>query len=340
MLRRLGELSIRDVEFYGSDKLISRYWANVEGLLPYEDLVVIGVPPVKEVRDILNWFEKCPGDSLHLFLLHPKQKKITRWILPKEESSLLSILDELKRFQEPHLLVSCIVPWEKTAAVMEDKEGYVVESIWGLFLSKGIFPPTVYRIDKNGRVVSVIEQVQEEGMWIEKGKKVKKSVGKAATLTDSEICGCINVYRKITKYLGSPLFVEVGIRGGSTYFIDAVKVTTPPPPEFDVISKGRGCGVVKYVNTAGTTEIHFYDREVSRKGNEKFVYVAEMPTISLTLLLGSAAGFIFRKYSLLSHFSKILREHGIPAIVMENPPPEGKTVCIEVSESRKRIEIR
>jgi SAM-dependent methyltransferase len=227
----------------------------------------------------------------------------------------------------------------------------VIEVAYGSYVPKGVVPTALYVAGDDG-VRLMRSPVQDEGIFIEAGQPVHRPVGKAATLSGDQI----NVIGRMTEVVGGAypdVSVEFGVLAdGTPYLIDIIPDMSPVAlDDVRVMSAGRIRGVARVVDSADyaarSLDAHFHsDRGADASDLPPTVIAAPSPFLALEDHLGrhgvANVGFIFEHGSLLGHLAIILREHGVPAIVVpgiRERVSDGDVITVDTSsEELFRIE--
>ncbi len=94
-----------------------------------------------------------------------------------------------------------------------------------------------------------------------------------------------------------------------------------------ILSRGKITGKILNLplesDLINIIEFHFHDSTDNiNRSHEPIIFLCELPNIKLLKILSNYdnknIGFIFKQGSILSHFSILLREKNIPAIICEN----------------------
>ena len=248
-----------------------------------------------------------------------------------------------------------------TGIVKKIDNGYVLEFAKGHFVSKGVVPMTTYVLNRNGDAIvkNEIRQYRHigiiEGCTLECGCADEESA--TVSLSDKAVKDLINSFKKILDEKG--VTVEFGIlkndENYTPYLIDCVKEEREDAFNYEsfvggVISEGAIRGRIKKIdigNLDETLNFHFYNELSCSEYNsdEKLIFYADLPSIKFIELLSKYSadkiGFVFKQGSLLCHFSVLLRERRIPAIVGIDGEglSEGDIYLLDTSSRNKLIKI-
>lgn len=270
-------------------------------------------------------FRTCQRYEIRTFRkneqLHETVKGIST-VCNKASWKCISIIQEI---YNPHY----------TGIVKKIDSGYLVEVAKGHFVPKGIVPTSQYIIDEIGTIKFSNEIIQDFHYEIKDGAAKKNETETTVILAEHDLQNIVNVFRPLLE--NTITAIEFGLlknvehKSLQPYLIDLVDSTENA--EFNVnlisqgvISTGKVKGKVHYINngdlTSNSLELHFHNQysEIELI-DENVVFFTETPDIALLEVIRhynpSKIGFVFKKGSALSHFSIILREKGIPAIVWD-----------------------
>jgi hypothetical protein len=225
----------------------------------------------------------------------------------------------------------------------------VIEAARGFFVAKGIVPVSQYVLDSGGALLHSKEVHQSRAVNILGGHIVEETLPQESSLVslDSEVLkGILTAFRPLWET--THFAVEFGLVGEgdtlSPYLIDFVPVSESEAKDTSrmlqgVISKGRIRGRAVILQKEGVYDAissHYHDKinGSSRKSGTHVVF-ADLPDISLLRILEEydekGIGFVFRQGSVLCHLSIVLRERGIPAVILDQefPVREGEMVTID-----------
>lgn len=206
--------------------------------------------------------------------------------------------------------------------------------------------PTVYRLDGQGRVLDVtVSEVSEHmAFFPETGKYglVQLDAPLRHTLAPEACAQIVDLVNKLSSELGE-VRVEWVSDGASVYLFDVSEESRSLVESTacgHVLSAGYAEGPVCLMEDVTALDSLFPDEltidvvpnrsflrlmeteecqtlvRSTLGGLERPVLVAEYPKRPLAILADHVAGFIFESGALLSHLAIILREKGVPAVVM------------------------
>lgn len=203
-----------------------------------------------------------------------------------------------------------------------------VEVVEGHFVTKGFAEPTVYRIGPSGEVVAHAPGRQDLAMQVAGGRKVRVAVEHPPTATAEQLASV----RHATLGLATR-YPEAGIEFGFTppgdfFLVDLYQsAATRPPDRSDVLSEGRVVGRVRILHlpedaVEESIERHVHSRRDDAAGarTEAEIVVVRRPLHVLDRLIYEATpdalGFIVEGGALLCHLAVVMRERGVPGLVL------------------------
>lgn len=223
-----------------------------------------------------------------------------------------------------------------TGIIQKTKEGYLIEVTYGNFITKGVSQTSQYLLDYQGNIISKNEKSQNSWYQIVEGHILHCSYSKGknvvVSLSSKDIKNIINVFTKVAN--NSNIILEFGMlkkkNGGGMipFLMDYVNSEHTPnilgtDINDGIISHGRITGEIVHIANLNTDSIdtHFYDIHKNKKNNDKnTIFFVKKPEVALLKLLNQypsdKIGFVFQEGSLLSHLSVVLREKGIPALII------------------------
>lgn len=250
------------------------------------------------------------------------------------------------------VVIQEILSAKYTGIIKKMRDGYMIEVAKGHFMSKGLFPMSIYLVNFDGQISYRNEIEQEKYIDIIEGCMLEYYLQpfERITLSDEIILKIVSQFHSILNK--KKMLVEFGILNDeqdTPYLIDCVKTSREVDVPFSeiergVLSEGRITGrlvKIKLDNTMEALDTHFYnsvDTPMDIKG-EHILFYSETPSIQLMELLNhydsSQIGFIFKTGSLLCHFAVLLRERGIPAMrgIDDCAVEEGKSYLLDTKIS-------
>ena len=228
------------------------------------------------------------------------------------------------------IIIQEILDAKYTGIIKKNEKGYVIEIARGHFLSKGIFPMSIYVTDFEGSLLYKHEVRQRRYIDFEEGSTLEyyDQAGAYVTFPAEYIKKIATYFSDII--LQEHMIVEFGILNDeerTPYLLDCVRETSPTDISCKAIEKGilsegkiKGKLVKVDLNDFNSAfNMHYHDnREISKVSEEYIIFYAHSPSIQLLNLLKQYEmphiGFAFQTGSLLCHMSVLLREYHIPAI--------------------------
>ncbi|MDY3332872.1 MAG: PEP/pyruvate-binding domain-containing protein [Gallibacter sp.] len=221
-----------------------------------------------------------------------------------------------------------------TGAIKKDNGQYFIEITKGHFLTKGIVPTSKYVVDDEN-IIILEETIQDICYKIDNGNiKEQRYDEVKVCLDDNILLSVVKTFKKLLNI--DSRIVEFGIidmdSKKDVYLIDYIDLddnkSMSLSRNFDgVISRGSIKGNIKFisVNDRKFFNHHYYDKKNVEKNDDltrNTVFLAEKPDIALQHLISefdeNNIGFIFKEGSQLCHLAVLLRERGIPAMIVGN----------------------
>ncbi len=225
-----------------------------------------------------------------------------------------------------------------TGIIQETKKGYLIEVTYGNFITKGVSQTSQYLLDFQGNLISKNEKSQSSWYQIVEGHILNCSCSKeksvVVSLSGKDIKNIINIFTNMAN--NSNMILEFGMikkkNGGGMFpflmdYVNSEHIPNVLGTDINdgIISHGRIEGKITCIANLGTDSIdtHFYDTHKDKNNNaENTIFFVEKPEAALLKLLNQyppdKIGFVFKEGSLLSHLSVVLREMGIPALIIGN----------------------
>ncbi|MEO3822005.1 PEP/pyruvate-binding domain-containing protein [Plantactinospora sp. B24E8] len=319
----------------GHHKLALRRRALRAGVPMSRATAVVGRDPADGRR---LWFGSEPGAAgLSVVLLWPERvdNAVVREFATAGPDLDPTVSAVLARGLGTSWLAVCLVqeihdaPW--TGILRRTADGYLVELAQGHFVPKGVVVTSRYVLDRTPRVLSRHCPEQETAYRFVDGHVVREERPIRHLPTDSQLGEAVRQLRPMLTGAEHAV-LEFGLLAeGDTvraYLIDVAEPDRPATPpdvgllDTGVISAGRARGrltVAAPDRAEASLDTHLHDRP--DRGDEfvDVVFLAERATTDLLPLVyrcGRGSGFVFGTGSVLGHVGVVLRELGIPAVVV------------------------
>lgn len=221
-----------------------------------------------------------------------------------------------------------------TGIAKKIEDGFLIEVAKGHFVPKGVVPTSQYILNTENKLLFKSEVIQDFSYRISQGTVTKESVNTLISVDEKTLAAIV---KNLMPVLSAGVqAVEFGLlKDESTktlvpYLIDLVDDNSQTELSSKlisegVISTGTRSGKAKLLDTKtlghNSLELHFHNHfENKNTIDEEIIFVTETPDIALLEILkhynNDKIGFVFKEGSALSHFSIVLRERKIPAIVI------------------------
>jgi hypothetical protein len=239
----------------------------------------------------------------------------------------------LNKTWNPCVIIQGIYNPLYTGILKRIERGYIVEIARGHFVPKGIVETSWYFLNNQYEIVDKNEPRQSFMYEIKCGREKKLRIDEFTKLEPRIIVKVVQSLEKILET--GDEYIEFGLINKNRKLIPYVidKIVTALEDRIDenmisnnIISYGNIEGRVKHVSNSSlknSLNMHYHDVKESRlKIESNTIFVYKMPDIGLMKIVNKydnkKIGFIFRDGSCLSHFSIILRERRIPAVIYKN----------------------
>ncbi len=215
-------------------------------------------------------------------------------------------------------------------AVAVDGGGVRVEVIHGHFITKGFEDPRVYELDAVGEVIRTVPGLQTIAVELVGGQTRRVQVSTPASLNAEQL----REVRRATTLLAKDhpgAGIEFGYTpDGQFFLVDLYKsAAVVPPTRADVLSEGVVAGRVRVVEVQpdaveASIERHIHSRptSVGDSAMEPEILVVSRPFHVLDQLIYAAhpgaLGFICEGGALLCHLAVVMRERGVPGLLLPN----------------------
>lgn len=221
-----------------------------------------------------------------------------------------------------------------TGIAKKIEDGFLIELAKGHFVPKGVVPTSQYILNTKQEVIFKSEVTQEYAYKILHGTVSKEEINALISVDEKTLRGIVQNLMPILS--AGVQAVEFGLLKNETsnllepYLIDLVDDNSTMELSSKLISEGvistgirSGKANILDTRTLGhnSLELHFHNHfENINTIDEEIIFVTETPDIALLEILkhyrNDKIGFVFKEGSALSHFSIVLREKKIPAIVI------------------------
>ena len=302
-------------------------------------LSIVLLHPSGASRKVQREFAQVDGFDVPFFTEGCRRYAIRRY--PSKENVTVVAEDVLGRgLQESWLagvVVQEIYDAEATGIVRKLGDEFLVELAVGHFVPKGVVDTNRFIVSASGRVLESHRVNQDTAYRFINGHVVTEHpVEEQLQLSDEEVGLAIGqIALLFEEYPESALeFGVLRLRNGSisSYIIDMAEGDSEScATQLDrnliragVVSAGHATGrVVRVPNgTSAELDIHLLEGfEIPEKPLEHTVIVADRASVDLLEVVnrcGRNTAFIFRHASVLAHLCVVLRERGVPAIVLED----------------------
>lgn len=231
------------------------------------------------------------------------------------------------------LLLKELQPTARTGVAVrmgdDTRDEIIIDIVHGHFATKGIAGATSYRLGPGGELLSVRKGIQTSMAVVRRGVTMQEPVDGPAMLTQTELALVDGVVRKLAVHHPGA-GIEFGFTpSGEFFLVDLYEGAgvAPRSPRDDVICEGHIVGRVRRVDLdehaiSASIDRHVHDaREANeRNGAEPTVIVAQRPFHVLDQLVYAARpgtlGMVFEEGALLCHLAVVMREHGVPGLIM------------------------
>lgn len=259
----------------------------------------------------------------------------------KYETIITALKDIYKQIAKHYWICTMIIQEifdpEFTGIIKRNGTTSIIEITKGHFAAKGNVPMSTYIIE-DGKVVYRKEEIQQHYYRIIEGQIIQQDLIKPQLLRldDSDLLYIHNIFTPVMEEGSKNL--EFGLlRVGEDLEPYLIDFTDEKAEEFSaddiyrgIVSSGKICGkLVRLTDDSDETIINEHGQSEiaeSQDNTSPTIYYSSTPNISLKNLLGQKnIGFVFDRASLLCHFSILLREKLIPAVIR----PQNLTLNID-----------
>lgn len=238
--------------------------------------------------------------------------------------------------------LSCVTVQEildspATGIVRQLGDAYVAEVAIGHFVPKGIVATTRIIFDAAGNVLDLHRVDQLSAYRIVNGHVVLETeVSQDLPFSIQQIVhALLAIIPVLNDYPAGAL--EFGLLDSvdrtEAYVIDIAESDLAPVDQLDaralragIVSPGFATGTCVRIQNAQIAEVdaHLHNHYSASRHSDNYarIFCADKASIDLLPMVRSAppgSGFVFRQASILSHLAVVLREAGLPAVVVEDP---------------------
>jgi phosphohistidine swiveling domain-containing protein len=215
-----------------------------------------------------------------------------------------------------------------TGVAVRRPDGTVhVEVIHGHFITKGFADPTIYELAADGSLALHTPGRQDVAMQVALGKKVRVPIDAPIEISAAQLAAVFHATSSLSNRYPTA-GVEFGFdTAGNFFLVDLYQSAAAAPPDrADVLSAGRVVGRVRILDLPEETleasiERHVHSRRSeAHEQREPEILVVRRPLHVLDQLVYGAApdtlGFICEGGALLCHLAVVMRERGVPGLVL------------------------
>ncbi|MEH1164123.1 PEP/pyruvate-binding domain-containing protein [Micromonospora sp. CPCC 205539] len=296
-------------------------------------LSVVLLSPERVDDSVVREFAATRHDDVELFTKERQRYAIRRYPGFRDVASTVSAV--LEKGLGTAWLSVCLVqeiydaPW--TGILRRTADGYLVELAQGHFVPKGVVVTSRYILDTTLRIASRDCPDQAIAYRFADGHVLREEQPARHLPSDPQLVDGVTQLLPIFETIedGALEFGFLEDRGSvSAYLIDVAE-TDRPTDRLDtgliatgVISAGRARGratVVGARQASTSLNAHLHDRLADDDRLVDMVFLAEWASTDLLPLIyrcGRGTGFVFGNGSVLGHVGVVLRELGVPAVVV------------------------
>jgi rifampicin phosphotransferase len=236
-----------------------------------------------------------------------------------------------------------------TGIIRRSKDGYIIELAMGHFIPKGVVPTSTIVLSAGKKVLTEVWRNQPTVYHFIDGHVVTETppsrqlhlkepdLAKIATVLEPAFEGYEDAALEFGLLENGPdwnvYLIDVAEADKGGISLDAELIGS------GVISIGKCKGKLSKACSGSVSAIdgHLNDR-IERTSvaasNEKVIVVADRTSVDLLPLIGApnVVGFVFAEGSVLAHLAVVLREKGIPAVVLHNDVAFASLPCDRVVE--------
>lgn len=327
----------------------SRYCRGYSVVLVYPENISGKVESTffgKNMQFVKSFFEGCQRYAIRSY---PKYNTLKDCI-----SGIAEMCFE--QYWQSIIIVQEIFDPKYAGIIKKMSDGFIIELAQGHFIPKGIVPTSQYIISFSGELLYSNEVYQDKRFRILEGVILEEKIPSHDSLVSVPIEILVRVVQDFKPFLiNEQTAVEFGLLENvednmlCPYLIDFVQDKSIIGLDVQsisdgIVSKGIVTGKLVILEqndiTGDTFDFQFHNKvHYKIHGDETHIFLCKRPDISLLKVIQNynpqKLGFIFKEGSILSHLAIILREQGIPAIVIEDTKGmlSGKILTIDAITS-------
>ena len=278
--------------------------------------------------------------GLSCILIHPKtiNGKIMRSFADNSQASIVDNIEDIlihcfESYWQVIIIIQELYDMKYMGIIRKISSDFLIEISYGGFIQKGLTEVSQYLISDDYEVLKKDERIQQCQYNIESGVVVKRSIQKEISFSQDQLMKIISSFKPI---LNDASTVEFGISKSIETFLPYLIDISADTSSIDthdvyegIISKGKRKGILRTLNIDDeewqkNVEKHFLDNYESSISTESsnIIFLVSQPHMTLINILNefknSKIGFIFEQASILSHLCILLRERGIPSLIIPN----------------------
>jgi hypothetical protein len=296
---------------------------------------VVLLHPERVNEKIVREFSPAKGSNVEFFTSGCRRYAIRRYPTSKGlvAAAHSVLLSGLKENWMSVAIVQAVWDAVVTGIIRRFRDGYIVELAQGHFVPKGIVRTSTIVLSNDKEVVSADWKRQPVAYRFIDGYVVTETPPlEQVKLTDEDLVSIADAMDPLLELYGDaalefgvvkrsgrlvPYLIDVAEGDIAGIQLDAALINS------GVLSVGvcQGHASPVRLKRHGALDRHLHDktRATFDKGRP-VVVVAEQPSVELLPLVGApgVVGFAFRQGSVLAHLAVVLREKGIPAIIVDD----------------------
>jgi phosphohistidine swiveling domain-containing protein len=318
---------------------------------------VVLLHPERIDREIVREFAPVRGSDVDSFARTCRRYAIRRYPRTADITVARSAVLEagMQRSWVSVAIMQAIYDAYATGIVQKSKDGYIIEVALGHFVPKGVVPTSSIILSHDKRIISATWREQPTAYRFIDGHVVTETPPKQNLhLDEHTLIEIAKTFDPLFDTYEAPVF-EFGILKGQNrhaiYLIDLAEgdssssILDHELITSGVLSGGSCRGRLYHVklSAAGALDSHLHDQlQAASVEGQNVIIVAERASVDLLPFVGApgVVGFIFEWGSVLAHLAVVLREKGIPAVVLEDAVTFGALpvdALVEIDASQRSL---